>query len=90
LPDDSEETQANSNKAKPCKRISHAWEDTVTNRIIHWDYGDYQICVAKKAIEDGIPEEFILEYFYPDIPAEMMILARELMFPSMEMNTDIF
>ena len=46
------------------------WEDTIANRVLHWNYSEEQKAEMKKAMADGIPRERIMEYFYPEISAE--------------------
>jgi len=65
-------------KAKPLRRLKPKFDDTITNRIMNYDYSTEQICEAKKAIASGMSEDIILQYFYPDIPTEQMVIAREV------------
>lgn len=48
------------------------WEDTIVNRVIHWNYSDEQKAEMKQAIVDGIPKKKIMEYFYPEVSVEQM------------------
>ena len=48
------------------------WEDTIVNRVIHWNYSDEQKAEMKQAIADGIPKKKIMEYFYPEVSVEQM------------------
>ena len=47
-------------------------EDTITNRIMHWNYSKEQISEAKRAIGLKIPMVEIFEFFYPETSAEQM------------------
>ena len=46
------------------------WEDTIANRVLHWNYSEEHKAEMKKAMADGIPRERIMEYFYPEMSAE--------------------
>ena len=46
------------------------WEDTIANRVLHWNYSEEQKAEMKKAMADRIPRERIMEYFYPEVSAE--------------------
>lgn len=46
--------------------------DTIVIRITRWDYSAEQIEELKKAIQAGIPQEKLLEIFYPDVRVEEM------------------
>ena len=48
------------------------WEDTIVNRVLHWEYSEEQKAEMKKAMADGIPRERIMEYFYPEVSAQQM------------------
>ena len=61
----------------PPKREKPEWEDSLTNRILHWEYSMEQRAELKKAVSAGIPKSIILEYFYPDVSAERMKAVRE-------------
>lgn len=46
------------------EREKPKWEDTITNRMLHWSYTSEQKEEVKKAIATGVPKETILTYFY--------------------------
>ena len=52
-------------------------EDTITNRMITWKYSKEQKDELRNALKAKMPKEDILQFFYPDIPAEEMARARE-------------
>ena len=54
-------------------REKPTWEDTISNRMLHWKYSNEQKDEVKKAIAVGISKTKIMEYFYPDINLEHMI-----------------
>jgi len=74
LPDDEPEKNK---KLKPIRKLKPEWDDTITNRMINWKYTDAQIAEVKIAMESGVREAFILEYFYPDISVEQMKEGRK-------------
>ena len=43
------------------------WEDTITNRMLHWSYTPEQKEEVKKALAAGVPKATILTYFYPEV-----------------------
>lgn len=47
-------------------------DDTVTNRILNWNFSKEQKEEAKAAMKEGIPVKRILEYFYPETSVEEM------------------
>lgn len=47
-------------------------KDSVMSRVAAWEYSEAQQTEAMEAMKDGIPEEAILAYFYPDVPPERM------------------
>ncbi|MCQ4756932.1 MAG: type IV secretory system conjugative DNA transfer family protein [Anaerostipes sp.] len=49
------------------KREKPEWEDTITNRMLHWNYTEGQKEELQKAFEAKIPKAVIMEYFYPDV-----------------------
>ena len=55
------------------------WEDTIVNRVLHWEYSEEQKAEMKKAMADGIPRERIMEYFYPEVSAQQLrqVLRRQ-------------
>ncbi|MDD3040634.1 VirD4-like conjugal transfer protein, CD1115 family [Bacteroides sp.] len=58
-------------------RETPAWEDTISNRMLHWDYSVEQKEEVRKAIAAGISKIKIMEYFYPDVSMEQMRTYRE-------------
>lgn len=54
------------------KRMKPGWEDTLTNRMLHWNYTEGQKEVLQKAVAAKIPKSVIMEYFYPDVSVEQM------------------
>ena len=61
----------------PKPRAKPTWEDTISNRILHWSYSSEQKDEVRKAIAAGIPKKKIMEYFYPDVSIEQMRIYRE-------------
>ena len=53
------------------------WEDTITNRMLHWSYTPKQKEEVKKALAAGVPKATILTYFYPEVTVEKMSLYRK-------------
>ena len=61
--------------AKPVRnpeREKPKWEDTITNRMLHWSYTPEQKEELKMALAAGVPKATILTYFYPEVTAEKM------------------
>lgn len=54
------------------KRVKPEWEDTLTNRMLHWNYTEGQKEELQKAVAAKIPKSVIMDYFYPDISVEQM------------------
>lgn len=52
-------------------------EDTVMNRLVHWEFTEEQKVEGKKALAAKIPKQTILTYFYPETPLKEMIQIRE-------------
>ena len=52
-------------------------EDSITNRMVTWEYSPEQKTELRKMLEAKMPREDILSLFYPDIPAEQMTEFRE-------------
>ena len=61
----------NSEREKP------KWEDTITNRMLHWSYTPEQKEEVKKALAAGVPKATILTYFYPEVTVEKMSSYRK-------------
>ena len=61
--------------AKPVRnpeREKPQWEDTITNRMLHWSYTPEQKEEVKKALAAGVPKATILTYFYAEVTVEKM------------------
>ena len=74
--DASESANASSGSAgaKPVRnpeREKPKWEDTITNRMLHWSYTPEQKEEVKKALAAGVPKATILTYFYPEVSVEI-------------------
>lgn len=58
------------------------WElkgkDTITNRILQWEYSKEQKDELRRALKAKMPMEDILQFFYPDVSAEQMAETNEL------------
>ena len=52
-------------------------DDSIIKRMVKYQYNEMQQNEAKLALEQGIPESKILEYFYPDIHENDMKQIRE-------------
>lgn len=80
--DASESANASSGSAgaKPVRnpeREKPKWEDTITNRMLHWSYTPEQKEEVKKALAAGVPKATILTYFYPEGSVEKMSSYRK-------------
>ena len=67
--------------AKPVRnpeREKPKWEDTITNRMLHWSYTPEQKEEVKKALAAGVPKATILTYFYPEVTVEKMSSYRKM------------
>ena len=62
---------------KQIPREKPEWEDTISNRMLHWNYTEEQKQEVRKAMEAGITKAEILQFFYPDVSAEKMRMARD-------------
>ena len=62
---------------KQIPREKPEWEDTISNRMLHWNYTEEQKLELRKAMEAGIKKAEILQFFYPDVSAEKMRMARD-------------
>lgn len=58
-------------------REKPTWEDTISNRMLHWNYSSEQKEEVRKAIAAGISKTKIMEFFYPDVSIELMKIYRE-------------
>lgn len=54
------------------EREKPKWEDTITNRMLHWSYTAEQKEELKMALAAGVPRVTILTYFYPEVTVEKM------------------
>ncbi len=54
-----------------------AGEDSITNRMVTWEYSPEQKRELRKMLEAKMPKEDILSLFYPDIPVKQMTEYRE-------------
>ena len=59
------------------EREKPKWEDTITNRMLHWSYTPEQKEEVKKALAAGVPKSTILTYFYPEVTVEKMSSYRK-------------
>ena len=59
------------------EREKPKWEDTITNRMMHWSYTPEQKEELKKALAAGVPKATILTYFYPEVTVEKMSSYRK-------------
>ena len=72
---ESANTSNGSAGAKPVRnpeREKPKWEDTITNRMLHWSYTPEQKEEVKKALAAGVPKATILTYFYAEVTVEKM------------------
>ena len=66
--------------AKPVRnpeREKPKWEDTITNRMLHWSYTPEQKEEVKKALAAEVPKATILTYFYPEVSVERISSYRK-------------
>ena len=71
---------AEKDEIKPVRnpeREKPKWEDTITNRMLHWSYTPEQKEEVKKALAAGVPKATILTYFYPEVTVEKMSTYRK-------------
>lgn len=62
---------------KQVKREKPEWEDTISNRMLHWNYSEEQKQEVRNAMEAGMTKTEILQFFYPDVSVEQMRMARD-------------
>ena len=67
----------NEDKQETYVRVKPKWEDTITNRMLHWSYTPEQKEEVKKALAAGVPKATILTYFYPEVTVEKMSTYRK-------------
>ena len=75
-----EDADSTSGGEKPVRnpgRDKPKWEDTITNRMMHWSYTAEQKEEVKKALAAGVPKATILTYFYPEVTVEKMSSYRK-------------
>ncbi len=73
--EESANSSSGSTGGKPVRnpeREKPKWEDTITNRMLHWSYTPEQKEEVKKALAAGVPKATILTYFYPEVTVEKM------------------
>ena len=68
---------AGSKPVRNPEREKPKWEDTITNRMLHWSYTPEQKEELKMALAAGIPRATILTYFYPEVTVEKMSSYRK-------------
>ena len=68
----SQEPAEEAKTANTDKKKEEEWEDTLTNRMLHWDYSEEQKEELRKAIAKKITKDVIMKYFYPDVSVETM------------------
>ena len=59
------------------EREKPKWEDTITNRMLHWSYTPEQKEELKRTLAAGVPKAMILTYFYPEVTVEKMSSYRK-------------
>ena len=70
--DDSGGNNTGDKPVRNSEREKPEWEDTITNRMLHWSYTPEQKEEVKKALAAGVPKATILTYFYPEVTVEKM------------------
>ena len=78
--EESANSSSGSTGGKPVRnpeREKPKWEDTITNRMLHWSYTPEQKEEVKKALAAGVPKATILTYFYPEVSVERMSSYRK-------------
>lgn len=69
---------ADSGKTQSRQQLSKIQgEDTITSRMVTWQYSKEQKDELRKALGAKMPKENILSFFYPDTPVEKMTEIRE-------------
>jgi len=59
------------------EREKPKWEDTITNRMLHWSYTPEQKEEVKKVLAVGVSKATILTHFYPEVTVEKMSSYRK-------------
>ena len=75
--EDSDSTSGGEKPVRNPEREKPKWEDTITNRMMHWSYTAEQKEEVKKALAAGVPKATILTYFYPEVTVEKMSSYRK-------------
>ena len=75
--DDSGGNNTGDKPVRNSEREKPEWEDTITNRMLHWSYTPEQKEEVKKALAAGVPKATILTYFYPEVTVERMSSYRK-------------
>ena len=70
--ENSDSTNGGEKPVRNPEREKPKWEDTITNRMMHWSYTAEQKEEVKKALAAGVPKATILTYFYPEVTVEKM------------------
>ena len=61
----------------PDEKKDTDWEDSITNRMMHWNYSEEQKAELRKAMDARIPKSVILSFFYPKTSPGDMAKIRE-------------
>ena len=61
----------------PDEKKDTDWEDSITNRMMHWNYSEEQKAELRKAMDARIPKSVILSFFYPKTSPGEMAKIRE-------------
>ncbi len=56
----------------PKKKRRIDFEDTISNRVLHWGYSDRQKVALHKALDAKMPKRSIMEFFFPETSADEM------------------
>ena len=72
--DDADE---NTDSGEIFKKPKKLGEDTITNRVVEWEFSNEQLEELKKALTIKMPQKEILKYFYPKTTVETMEKMRE-------------
>lgn len=75
--ENSDSTNGGEKPVRNPEREKPKWEDTITNRMMHWSYTAEQKEEVKKALAAGVPKATILTYFYPEVTVEKMSSYRK-------------
>lgn len=67
----------NGQTSREHRYLKPKWEDTITNRMLHWSYTPEQKEEVKKALAAGVPKATILTYFYPEVTVEDEFISEE-------------